>query len=224
MFRKKLSRLKLIGSGGAMILLCLFAQPLGSVQVQEAFYVSTKISSEANEREKESASAAETSPRKNFHSANDISSNNARRAPSSPARKLEANKITSLFVRANDSNRIQFSILITYKDEFTKAVRELIGEEVTPLLFSVSALPTRTAHFEPALLRFEQRGRSWQPSPERNAIDIWPWEEGGAFGGELTDTQIHQGVILLPAWFDPQAPITLRYGDFHYLARFVEQQ
>jgi len=218
MFPKNLSRHYLIGIGGAAILLCSFAPPVGSVQMQEAFCVSARIPGEAAERKKEPVSAAETSPRKNFPS------NNIKRAPLSPARKLEANKITSLFVRANDSRRIQFSILITYKDEFTKAVRELIGEEVTPLLFSISTLPTRTAHFDPALLHFEQRGRSWQPSPERNAIDIWPWEEGGAFGGELTDTQIHQGVILLPAWFDPQAPITLRYGDFHYLARFVENQ
>jgi hypothetical protein len=184
------------------------------MQMQEAFYAST----ESNGLKRESRNPAKSFPEKKFFS------QNAPHVPLSPARKLEANKITSLFVRANDSKRIQFSILITYKDEFTQAVRKLLGEEVTPLLFSVSTLPTRTAHFDPALLRFEQSGRSWQPSPERNAIDIWPWEEGGAFGGELTDTQIHQGVILLPAWFDPQAPITLRYGDFHYLARFVEQQ
>ncbi|MGH7457038.1 MAG: hypothetical protein ACRENG_37155 [bacterium] len=217
MFPKNPSRCRLIGIGGAAILLCSFAPPVGSVQVQEAFYVSTKIPAEASERKKESASAAEMSPRKNFPS-----NNKTKRAPLSPARKLEANKITSLFVRTNDSNRIQLSILITYKDEFTLAVRELVGEKVTPLLFSVSTLPNRTVHFDPALLRFEQRGRSWQPSPERNAIDIWPWEEGGPFGGTLTDAQVQQGVILLPEWFDPQAPITLRYGDFHYLARFIE--
>jgi hypothetical protein len=181
--------------GFGAILICLLAPTAGSMQMQEAFYAE-----------------------KNF------SSKNAPRTPLSPARKLEANKITSLFVRVNDSKRIQFSILITYKDEFTQAVRELIGEEVTPLLFSVSTLPTRTAHFDPALLRFEQRGRSWQPSPERNAIDIWPWEEGEAFGGTLTDAQVQQGVILLPEWFDPRAPITLRYGDFHYLARFVTKE
>ncbi|MGH7601814.1 MAG: hypothetical protein ACREOI_36085, partial [bacterium] len=175
------------------------------------FYTST----ETNGVKKEPGSLPESFPQKNYPSKN---------TPLSPARTLEANKITSLFVRANESNRIQLSLLITYKDEFTQAVRELIGEEVTPLLFSVSTLPTRTAQFDPALLRFEQRGRSWQPRPERNAIDVWPWEEGGAFGGTVTDAQIHQGVILLPKWFDPQTPITMRYGDFHYLARFVEQQ
>jgi hypothetical protein len=214
MFPKKPFWRKLRCIGGSMISLCCLASTAGSVQVQEAFYASP----ETNGLKKGSRNLAESFPEKN------LSSKDAPHALFSPARKLETNKITSLFVRANDSRRIQFSILITYKDEFTQAVRALIGEEVTPLLFSVSTLPSRTAYFDPALLRFEQSGRSWQPSPERNAIDIWPWEEGGAFGGTLTDAQVQQGVILLPAWFDPQAPITLRYGDFHYLARFVEHQ
>lgn len=214
MFTNKLFWRRRLSIGCGAILMGLLAPPAGSMQMQEAFYAST----ESNGMKKEAGTLAESFPEKN------LSSKNAPRPPLSPVRKLEANKITSLFVRTNDSNRIQFSILITYKDEFTKAVRELIGEEVTPLLFSISTLPTRTAHFDPALLRFEQRGRSWQPSPERNAIDIWPWEEGGAFGGALTDAQLQQGVILLPEWFDPQAPITLRYGDFHYLARFIEHR
>jgi hypothetical protein len=206
---------RLLSIGFGAVSICLLAPTAESVQLQKPLYAST----ESNGMKKKAENLAEESfPKKG------VSLKNPSRAPLSPARQLEANKITSLFVRANDSKRIQFSVLITYKDEFTRAVRELIGEEVTPLLFSVSTLPTRTAHFEPALLRFEQRGRSWQPSPERNAIDIWPWEEGGAFGGPLTDAQVQQGVILLPAWFDPQAPITLRYGDFRYLARFVEQQ
>jgi hypothetical protein len=211
MFTNKLFERRLLRRVFGAILICLLAPAAVSMQMQEAFYAAN----ETNGMKKEAGNFPESSPKKDYSSKN---------TPLAPARKLEANKITSLFVRANDSKRIQFSILITYKDEFTQAVRELIGEEVTPLLFSVSTLPTRTAHFEPALLRFEQRGRSWQPSPERSAIDIWPWEEGGAFGGPLTDAQVQQGVILLPAWFDPQAPITLRYGDFHYLARFVEQQ
>lgn len=211
MFTNKPFGRRLLNIGFGATLICLLAPAAGSMQMQEAFYTS----SETTGMKKEAGNLPKSFSQKNYSSKN---------APLSPARKLEANKITSLFVRANDSRRIQFSILITYKDEFTQAVRKLIGEEVTPLLFSVSTLPTRTAHFEPALLRFEQRGRSWQPSPERNAIDIWPWEEGGPFGGTLTDAQVHQGVILLPAWFDPQTPITLRYGDFHYLARFIEQQ
>lgn len=144
------------------------------------------------------------------------------RLPLLPAKKLATEQITSFFIRANDSKRIQLSVLVTHKKEFTDAVRKLVQENVTPLLFSVSTLPNRTANFEPALLRFEQRGRVWQPNGLKNSIDIWPAEEGGRFGGAVSESQVHQGVILLPESFDPTAPITVRYGDFHYLARFIK--
>lgn len=136
-------------------------------------------------------------------------------------KKIASDHITSFFVRPNDSKRIQLSMLVNYRQEFTQAVRRLLNEKVTPLLFSVSTLPNRTAHFDPALLCFEQRGRIWQPSNANHSPDVWPWEEGKPFGGLVTDSQAHQGVILLPEWFDPQAPITLRYGDFRYLARLA---
>lgn len=144
------------------------------------------------------------------------------RLPLIPNQKLAAGQITSFFIRANDSKRIQLSMLITHQKEFTQAVRQLLQEKVTPLLFSVSTLPNRTVNFDPALLRFEQRGRIWQPNALKNSTDVWPLEEGGNFGGIIDESQIHQGVILLPNWFDPDAPITVRYGDFHYLARFVK--
>jgi len=144
------------------------------------------------------------------------------RLPLIPNRKLAVEQITSFFIRANDSKRIQLSVLVTHKKEFTHAVRKLVQENVTPLLFSVSTLPNRTVNFDPALLRFEQRGRIWQPNGLKNSIDVWPLEEGGRFGGVITESQVHQGVVLLPEWFDPAAPITVRYGDFHYLARFVK--
>ena len=131
-------------------------------------------------------------------------------------------KITSFFVRANDSKRIQLSMLIVHKEEFTQAVRALVGKKVTPLMFSISTLPNRTVYFDPAFLRFEQNGRVWQPRTTRNAIDILPAEEGAEFGGTITESQVQQAVILLPEWFDPQAPITLRYRDFHYLAQFSQ--
>lgn len=136
--------------------------------------------------------------------------------------KFATEQITSFFIRANDSKRIQLSVLITHQKEFTQAVCKLLQERVTPLVFSVSTLPNRTVHFNPTLLRFEQRGRFWQPNALKNATDIWPLEAGGQFGGIINESQVHQGVILLPGWFDPHAPITVRYGDFHYLARFVK--
>ena len=101
-------------------------------------------------------------------------------------------------------------------------MQQLVQEKVTPLVFSVSTLPNRTVNFDPALLRFEQRGRIWQPNAHKNSTDVWPLEEGGHFGGVINDSQVQQGVILLPKWFAPETPITIRYGDFHYLARFVK--
>lgn len=144
------------------------------------------------------------------------------RLPSLAVKKIAAEHVTSFFVRANDSKRIQLSMLVSYQQEFTQAVRRLVNEPVTPLLFSVSTLPNRTAHFDPALLCFEQRGRLWQPNGLKNSLDVWAWEEGKPFGGVISAGQIHQGVILLPGWFDPKMPITLRYADFRYLARFVK--
>ncbi|MDZ7288638.1 MAG: hypothetical protein ONB44_03720 [candidate division KSB1 bacterium] len=139
-------------------------------------------------------------------------------------KKIEADKITSFFVRANDSKRIQLSMLVAYKPELTEAVRQMFGQTVTPLVFSVSTLPNRAVEFDPAKLRFEQGGRIWQPEVSKNTVSILPLDENAKFGGMVTDSQVHQGIVLLPAWIDPQQPITLRYGDFHYLAKFADLQ
>lgn len=146
---------------------------------------------------------------------------NAGRVPIVTSQKIKTDKITSLFIRTNDSKRIQLSMLVVYKEDLTQTVRAMSGQKVTPLVFSVSTLPNRTANFDPTLLRFEQHGRVWQPQAAGNSIDFLPMEEGGKFGGTITENQVQQGVILLPAFFDPQAPLTLRYGNFHYLARFA---
>jgi hypothetical protein len=140
-----------------------------------------------------------------------------------PAQKNAPNKITSFFIRANDSKRIQLSIIVACQQELTNTVRQLFGENVTPLLFSVATLPNRTVVFDPTLFCFEQKGRVWQPNHFKNALDILPAEENGRFGGTLTESEVHQGVILLPEWFDAQAPITLRYKEFRYLARFAHE-
>jgi hypothetical protein len=98
----------------------------------------------------------------------------------------------------------------------------MLGEKVTPLVFSVSTLPNRAVAFDPAKLRFEQRGRAWQPAMGNQVADIVPLDDDAKFGGMLKEGEVHQGIVLLPAWIDPQQPITVRYGDFHYLARFAE--
>lgn len=148
----------------------------------------------------------------------------ADRVPVVNLKKIEADKITSFFVRANDSKRIQLSMLVAYKPEFAEAVQQMVGQKVTPLVFSVSTLPNRRVEFDPAKLRFEQHGRSWQPDMGKNVLDVLPLDDNAKFGGLVTDREVHQGVVLLPAWMNPKEPITLRYGDFHYLARFADLQ
>jgi hypothetical protein len=217
MFTNKFYRRKLYGVG--LIVMIFFAvSPVDSRQIESAFYADGQIAHATGESKISSTPAPAASPGKN--SSPDKS---GFLSASTPTAKIVHNKITSFFVRANDSKRIQLSILVAHKQELTKAVRELFDEKVTPLLFSVSTLPNRTVSFDPALLRFEQRGRVWQPNQSKYALDILPVEEGAQFGGPLTDSQVHQGVILLPAWFDPQAPITICYSDFRYLAQFAQE-
>jgi len=211
---QKLFRRGFISMGLCMMILLTTTSPIRSLQAQPAHYTSAEIDAS---KEKGEIREPVSSPKKN------TSPKEVDLTPSLPAKKIEADKITSIFVQANDSKRIQFSILVACRREFTQAVRELFGENVTPLLFSVSTLPLRNVVFDPARLRFEQRGRIWQPDSSRRALDVWPLEEGDRFGGPITDGQVQQGVILLPEWFDPQAPITVRYGDFHYLARFTQE-
>ncbi|MGH7453465.1 MAG: hypothetical protein ACRENG_19100 [bacterium] len=148
----------------------------------------------------------------------------ADRVPVVNLKKIEADKITSFFVRANDSKRIQLSMLVAYKPEFSEAIQQMVGQKVTPLVFSVSTFPNRRVEFDPAKLRFEQRGRTWQPDASKDVLDVLPLDENAKFGGMVTDREVHQGVVLLPAWMNPKEPITLHYGDFHYLARFADLQ
>jgi len=144
------------------------------------------------------------------------------RIPVVNLKKMETDKITSFFVRANDSKRIQLSMLVAYKAELAAAIQKMYGQKVTPLVFSVSTFPNRHVEFDPAKLRFEQRGRIWHPEKNSDAVHILPLDDNAKFGGVVTDGDVHQGIVLLPAWMNPQEPITLRYNDFHYLATFAE--
>jgi len=146
------------------------------------------------------------------------------RVPTVSLKKMETDKITSFFVRANDSKRIQLSMLVVYKAELATAIQKMYGQKVTPLVFSVSTFPNRQVNFDPAKLRFEQRGRVWNPDSEKAAVNILPLDDHTKFGGVVSDGEVHQGIVLLPAWMNPQEPITLRYNDFHYLATFAEAQ
>jgi hypothetical protein len=222
----KVYRGKLIGASLSAILLCWPVEPVNGMQPASGETAPDSV----REGQNPSASAVMAEGGKKVRpvslpiagAAENPAADNADRMPITTAHTIKTDKITSFFVRANDSKRIQLSMIIASKEELTQAVRALLGEKVTPLLFSVSTLPNRTVYFDPSLLRFEQRGRIWQPSKTSAQVEILTLEKGGQFGGTLTDGQVHQGVIFLPPWFDPQAPITLRYGDFHYLARFID--
>ncbi len=144
------------------------------------------------------------------------------RVPTVSLKKMATDKVTSFFVRANDSKRIQLSMLVVYKTELSTAIQKMYGQKVTPLVFSVSTFPNRQVNFDPAKLRFEQRGRVWNPESEKAAVNILPLDDNTKFGGVVSDGEVHQGIVLLPAWMNPQEPITLRYNDFHYLATFAE--
>ncbi len=146
------------------------------------------------------------------------------RIPTVSLKKMETDKITSFFVRANDSKRIQLSMLVVYKAELAKAIQKMYGQKVTPLVFSVSTFPNRQANFDPEKLRFEQRGRIWHPESDKAAVNVLPLDDNAKFGGVVADGEVHQGIVLLPAWMNPQEPITLRYNDFHYLATFADAQ
>jgi hypothetical protein len=146
------------------------------------------------------------------------------RIPTVSLKKMETDKITSFFVRANDSKRIQLSMLVVYKAELAVAIQKMYGQKVTPLVFSVSTFPNRQVNFDPAKLRFEQRGRIWYPESDKAAVNVLPLDDNAKFGGVVTDGEVHQGIVLLPAWMNPQEPITLRYNDFHYLATFADAQ
>jgi len=143
------------------------------------------------------------------------------RLPVVSLKRMETDKITSFFVRANDSKRIQLSMLVVYKAELAAAVQKMYGRKVTPLVFSVSTFPNRNVAFDPAKLRFEQRGRIWHPENNEAAVEVLPLDDNAQFGGLVSDDEVHQGIVLLPAWMNPKEPITLRYGDFHYLATFA---
>ena len=76
------------------------------------------------------------------------------RIPVVNLKKMETDKITSFFVRANDSKRIQLSMLVVYKTDLAVAIQKMYGQKMTPLVFSVSTFPNRQVAFDPAKLRF----------------------------------------------------------------------
>lgn len=134
------------------------------------------------------------------------------------------NKITSLFVRPAGRGSIQMTMLIAYSRSIATAARNMLNEAITPLIFSVSALPLTSAVFNPEDLIFIQNERSWSPKMADSNSAMFPLGDKGNFGGVVDETQVHQGVILLPAWFELTKPITIQYQNFSKIALLVHNR
>ena len=130
------------------------------------------------------------------------------------------NHIQSLFVRPEGKHSNAILILVAYNSEVTRVVREILHSNKTPLIFSVSALPSVEVDFDPALFQFEQNQKVWQPNADPNTFEILPLGKNTKFGGDLTDDEIHQGVILLPEWLDITRPMSIHYVNYKRLLIF----
>jgi hypothetical protein len=136
---------------------------------------------------------------------------------------IMADQITSFYVRGGEQNRIMLSMLLGHNVELTTMVRQLTGEQVTPVFLSVSTLPDRQGFFDPMLLSFEQNGKIWKPDPAA-LDDLLPLSADMPFGGEVNSGQIHRGVYFVPSWLNPDQPVIVHYGDFQYQARFIDRR
>ena len=123
-------------------------------------------------------------------------------------------QITPLFIRSSQKGHIDLTMLIAYSQRISKLAKQVIHKSVTPLIFSVSTMPFVKEDFEPERLVFEQNNKRWSPSKLPDTIDMFPLDEAVPFGGQISDTQIHQGVIMLPGWFDIDQPIEINYKNF----------
>ncbi len=128
-------------------------------------------------------------------------------------------KINSLFVKDDGSGPTAMIILVAHNDDLTDNVQRITNTKQIPLVFSVSTLPFKEAEFEPYHIEFEQNNKIWQPQIE-GEYEIFPLSSEGKFGGTIHDGEIHQGVVMLPDWFDVHRPIIIRYFASQRMLRF----
>jgi len=128
--------------------------------------------------------------------------------------------IRSLFVRPERGGPIRITMLVVHHQDISEKVRAILGRKVTPLVFSVSTLPLTSADFEPQALRFGQDGKSWRPRQSAKKAEMFSLGSKVPFGGSIDDSKPHQGVVLLPSWFDVTKPITVRYKSFEKALAF----
>jgi hypothetical protein len=120
-------------------------------------------------------------------------------------------KITSFFIKSAENQPVKLTMLIAFSEKITQTVRQIVKTDVTPLICSVASLPLESTEFRPEMLEFQQGRYVWSPQMSDTSWDAFPLGRAAAFGGIIEDSQIHQGVILLPAWFDIHKPINVTY-------------
>lgn len=123
-------------------------------------------------------------------------------------------QITPLFIRSTQKGEIDLTMLIAYDERITTIAKQIMNTAITPLILSVSTMPFMNINFQPELLTFEQNGKKWTPVANSDNGNLFPLDENIPFGGNITETQPHQGVIMLPGWFDVNKPIEVNYKSF----------
>ena len=126
-------------------------------------------------------------------------------------------QITPLFIRSSQKGSIDLTMLIAYDKKISKLTEKLLNKSVFPLIFSVSTMPFIEINFQPQCLVFEQNGRRWSPNNSNSSFDMFPLDENLPFGGRIDGNQLHQGVVLLPGWFDMSQPIKIAYKNYRKL-------
>lgn len=117
------------------------------------------------------------------------------------------NQLNSLIVK--QSGGMAMIVLVGYDSQITPDIRKLTHSQQTPLIFSVSTLPSNSVQFEPENFQFEQNNRTWRPLTKE--ATVFAIGENSKFGGQLLDDDVQQGVILLPSWFNIKRPIKIKY-------------
>lgn len=120
-------------------------------------------------------------------------------------------KINSFFIKSAENRPVKFTMLIAFSERLARSVQKIVNNNVTPLICSVASLPLESTEFQPEQLQFQQGRYVWSPKMDATSWDAFPLGKNMAFGGIIEDSQVHQGVILLPAWFDVNKPINVIY-------------
>lgn len=135
----------------------------------------------------------------------------------------EEQKISSLIIYSNQNKADKLTMLIAYNKEVTRSIQNLLDRNVTPLVCSISTLPFESAEFAPDKMIFEQNGRWWSPDVSGESMDLFAIGNTTQFGGTIDDTEVQQGVILLPGWFDVKQPIYVVYKGIARRKRFANR-